>query len=103
MKGKYNGSRMTIYGAILPGTIAIAREAVRHPMSNIVRPNISAGGLLSLNNLKTAYLSQFSPAVLPAGINHPGFGKLHGRKFGNRGYIQFFSDQPLYRADFSLL
>lgn len=27
MKGKYNGRRMTIYGAILPGTIAIARSA----------------------------------------------------------------------------
>ena len=26
MKGKYNGRRMTIYGAILPGTIAIARS-----------------------------------------------------------------------------
>ncbi|MFH1462699.1 MAG: DDE-type integrase/transposase/recombinase [bacterium] len=27
MKGKYNGSRMTIYGAILPGAISIARSA----------------------------------------------------------------------------
>jgi len=27
MKGKYNGRRMTIYGTILPGTIAIARSA----------------------------------------------------------------------------
>jgi len=27
MKGKYNGRRMTIYGTVLPGTIAIARSA----------------------------------------------------------------------------
>ena len=49
MKGKYNGCRMTIYGAILPGTIAIARSAfLTDKLTELYRANNNRPALQEL-------------------------------------------------------